>query len=100
MGLSHFCVAAGIVALLPYAGTSTDNGGWIGIFVLVLLVLLGFEFLFERLPLRNPEKWALALTPIARVLDWILSPVSATLVRFRVQTPFLRANWVRSVRMN
>jgi len=83
MGLSHFCVAAGVVALLPFVGPQLTMAGWIGIFVLVLLVLLGFEFLFERLPLGNPEKWALALTPIARVLDWILSPVSGTLVRFQ-----------------
>ena len=54
-----------------------------GLFALVLLVLLGLEFIFERLPLVNPEKWALALTPAARILDWFISPVSGSLVRLQ-----------------
>lgn len=83
VGLIHFCVAAGIVALVSLNNTPLTMAGWVGAFALVLLVLLAFEFLFERLPLRNPEKWALALTPVARVLDWIISPVSATLIRLQ-----------------
>jgi len=83
VGLIHFCVAAGIVALVSLNNTPLTMAGWVGAFTLVLLVLLGFEFLFERLPLRNPEKWALGLTPVARVLDWIISPVSATLIRLQ-----------------
>jgi CBS domain containing-hemolysin-like protein len=83
VGLIHFCVAAGVVAMLSFNNIEMTMAGWVGVFALVLLVLLGFEFLFERLPLRNPEKWALALTPVARVLDWIISPVSATLIRLQ-----------------
>ncbi len=83
VGLIHFCVAAGIVALVSLNNTPLTMAGWVGAFALVLLVLLAFEFLFERLPLKNPEKWALALTPVARVLDWIISPVSATLIRLQ-----------------
>ncbi len=83
VGLTHFCVAGAVASALLINGVQLSLAGWIGVFVLVLLVLLGFEFTFERLPLRNPEKWALALTPIARVLDWILSPVSTALVRLQ-----------------
>lgn len=83
VGLIHFCVAAGVVALFSLKNTELTMAGWAGVFALALLVLLGFEFLFERLPLRNPEKWALALTPVARILDWIISPVSGTLIHLQ-----------------
>lgn len=83
VGLTHFCVAGSVASALLINGVQLSLAGWIGVFILVLLVLFGFEFTFERLPLRNPEKWALALTPIARVLDWMLSPVSTALVRLQ-----------------
>jgi CBS domain containing-hemolysin-like protein len=83
VGLSHLLVAATILAILEKSDILLTLGGKLGVFALVLLVLLGFEFLFERLPLGNPEKYALALTPIGRILDWIISPISGLLVRMQ-----------------
>ncbi len=80
VGLSHLLVAATVLAILEKSEISLTLGGKLGVFALVLLVLLGLEFIFERLPLVNPEKYALALTPIANVLDWIISPISGSLV--------------------
>jgi len=83
VGLTHLCVAASVVGLISALGITPAIAGWVGIFALALIVLLTFEFLFERLPLRNPEKWALALTPIAKILDTVLSPISAALVKMQ-----------------
>ncbi len=83
VGFMHLCVAAAVAGLLAALGTMPTTAGWVGVFSLVLIVLLTLEFLFERLPLRNPEKWALALTPMAKILDTVLSPISATLVKIQ-----------------
>ena len=83
IGLSHLLVAATTLAILEKSEISLTLVGKMGVFALVLLVLLVFEFIFERLSLLNPEKYALALTPIARVLDWIISPISGSLVRLQ-----------------
>lgn len=83
VGLSHLLVVATILAILEKSEIYFTLAGKLGVFALVLLVLLAFEFIFERLSLLNPEKYALALTPIARVLDWIISPISGSLVRLQ-----------------
>ena len=83
VGFTHLCIAAAIVGLVAALELPLTLLGWFGVFTLTLLIILGFEFLFERLPLRDPEKWAISLTPIARVLDWIVSPLSGTLVRIQ-----------------
>ena len=83
IGLMHVLVAAMVVSLFYFLNLTPTAAGWAGIFALVLLVLLAFEFLLERLPLRNPEKWALALTPAAAVIDMILSPFSSALVKLQ-----------------
>jgi CBS domain containing-hemolysin-like protein len=80
VGLSHLLVAGSVLAILEQSEVSLNLAGKLGVFALVLLVLLAFEFIFERLPLNNPEKYALALTPVARVFDWIISPISGSLV--------------------
>jgi CBS domain containing-hemolysin-like protein len=55
--------------------------GWIFcLFVLFLFLLLSLEFLLERIPLHNPEKWALHLTPLARFFDFVFSPITNFLV--------------------
>ena len=80
VGLSHLLVAGSVLAILEQSEVSMNLAGKLGVFAVVLLVLLAFEFIFERLPLVNPEKYALALTPVARILDWIISPISGSLV--------------------
>jgi CBS domain containing-hemolysin-like protein len=80
VGLSHLLVAGSVLAILEQSEIALTLAGKLGVFAVVLLVLLAFEFIFERLPLINPEKYALALTPVARILDWIISPISGSLV--------------------
>lgn len=52
--------------------------GW-GLLVVVGAALLieGFEFAAEGAALKDPEAWALRLTPLAGVLDILLRPISA-----------------------
>lgn len=83
IGLMHMLVVALLASQISLSKISPTAAGWIGIFALALLVLLAFEFLFERLPLHNPEKWALALVPVARSIDLLLSPFSAALVKLQ-----------------
>jgi CBS domain containing-hemolysin-like protein len=83
VGLAHLGVAAGFVALFSVLRISLAPSAWVGAFALLLILLLMLEFLFERLPLHNPEKWLLAMAPLARVLDGLLSPLSALLVRLQ-----------------
>jgi CBS domain containing-hemolysin-like protein len=80
VGLSHLLVAGSVLAILEQSEIALTLAGKLGVFALVLLALLAFEFIFERLPLINPERYALALTPVARILDWIISPISGSLV--------------------
>lgn len=83
VGFMHLCAAAAIAGLMSALGITPTIAGWVGVFALILIVLLTLEFLFERLPLHNPEKWALSLTPIAKLFDTLLSPLSVTLVKIQ-----------------
>jgi putative hemolysin len=42
--------------------------------------LLCFEFGLERIPLHNPEKWAMRLTAPARFFDFFLTPITQLLI--------------------
>lgn len=83
VGFAHLGVAAGVVALFSVLKVALAPSAWVGVFALLLIVLLMVEFLFERLPLSSPERWALALAPLVQVLDGILSPISELLVRLQ-----------------
>ena len=83
LGLSHFLVAAGVLAFLEKSDVLLTLAGKLGVFALVLLVLLAFEFLLNGCLCVTLKNGRLALTPIARVLDWIISPISGTLVRLQ-----------------
>lgn len=83
IGLMHMLVAALLASQISLSKILPTAAGWVGIFALTLLVLLAFEFLFERLPLHNPEKWALALVPVAGAIDLVLSPISAALIKLQ-----------------
>jgi putative hemolysin len=76
-------VAAGVLEALRLNGIQLTLAGNMGVFALMLIILVGLEFLFERLPLRDPEKWALRLTPIAKVFDILLSPFSLLMIRLQ-----------------
>ncbi len=80
IALTHILTAGCAWFLMASLLPSVSIGGLLGILVLIALVLLSFEFILERVPLHNPEKWALTLTPLARFFDWLFSPVTNTLI--------------------
>ncbi len=78
--LTHF-ILTGIVFFIVYQAVPDLNLGWaILIAAGCLLVLLSLEFLFERIPLHDPEKWAFRLTGAARFFDFLFSPLTNFLV--------------------
>ena len=78
--MSHILLAACVWYLCALALPEATLGTIIGILVAFLLLLLGLEFTLERIPLKNPEGWALRLTRPARFFDAIFSPITNTLV--------------------
>lgn len=78
--ISHILLAACVWFIVAQVMPEPTLGALIGILVLFLLLLLGLEFTLERIPLRNPELWALRLTRPARLFDTIFSPITNTLV--------------------
>jgi len=75
VGLLHALVLACAWVVVVQLALEVSFAGMLGIFALVLVILVGFEFLVERFPLQDPEKWALALAPAANLLDVIFSPL-------------------------
>lgn len=81
--LFHALVLACVWVLIDQSGNLISFAGTLGIFALVIIVLVGFEFLVERFPLKNPEIWALRLSPIANFLDILSSPLISLFVRLQ-----------------
>lgn len=87
LGLTHFLVAGlGWWIAFQSIGTSITLAGSLGLFVAAVLLLLGLEFLTERMPLRNPELWALRLRNTARVLDILMTPLSLLMIALQGQS--------------
>jgi len=78
--LFHALVLACVWVLIDQSGNLISFAGTLGIFALAIIVLVGFEFLVERFPLKNPEIWALRLSPIANFLDILFSPLISLFV--------------------
>ena len=81
IGLTHFVIAA-LLAWISIAllGASVSLAAIIGILLGGLIVLMALEFLFERFPLRAPERWAVVLSGLATGLDLLLTPFSALMI--------------------
>ena len=76
-GVSHVLVVTTILWMVLFVYRDQVNlAGAIGISALVLLIVYIIDFSFERLPLKNPEAWALRLTPIAAGLNFVLQPLT------------------------
>ncbi len=77
LGLTHF-LYAGTVAWIAFTlgGKVLTLAGTIGLFLGAMLILLMLEFLIDRLPLREPEKWSLALNGAASALDVLMTPLA------------------------
>jgi CBS domain containing-hemolysin-like protein len=81
LGLTHFIIAALAAWIAVNAlGMSATVGALIGILAACMVVLLALEFLLERFPLREPEKWAVVLSGFAAFLDFLFTPVTALMV--------------------
>ncbi len=79
VALTHALVLT-CVLYLVLTGNELGFGAMLGIFVLTILLLLGFEFSLERLPLHQPETWSVKLAPLAIALDTIFTPITSVLV--------------------
>jgi putative hemolysin len=77
LSFTHILVAAlaGWAALATW-GEVLSPISWIGFLLGVMLALLMLEFAAERLPLKNPELWAMRLRAFALLLDWEMTPFS------------------------
>lgn len=83
-GTSHILVLTALLWIVLTAWKDQINlAGAVGIAVLVLVLLYVLEFSFERLPLKNPEMWAISLTPIASVLNFICQPITLVLTELQ-----------------
>lgn len=83
VGLLHALVLVCAWVLIEQANTDISFAGMLGIFALILVVLVSFEFLAERFPLTDPEKWALTLAPVANLLDIVCSPLVSLFVKLQ-----------------
>ncbi|MCL5429255.1 MAG: hemolysin family protein [Chloroflexi bacterium] len=76
--LLRFLIAALVLAILipldPAAVPIQTLGGML---LLIGLAIWLFEFFVERRILRNPETWALRLTPLARAIALVMRPILA-----------------------
>ncbi len=83
MGLSHAFVLVCSWMIFLETGVPFTFAGALGFFALVILILMGFEYLFERFPLKNAEKWAIRLAPVGNLLDIVFTPLTSLLIIFQ-----------------
>lgn len=80
MGLSHAFVLICPWMLFLETEVPYTFAGAVGFFVLVLVILMGLEYLIERFPLKNAEKWAIRLAPIGNILDIVFTPLTSLFI--------------------
>lgn len=66
-----------LVLVIPLESTIIPTINLAGLLLLIGLFIWLFEFFVERRVLRDPEDWALRLTPLARVVALVMAPVLA-----------------------
>jgi CBS domain containing-hemolysin-like protein len=71
-----------LVLLLPWEIASQPALLALGLLVSTALVIWLFEFVVERVILRDPERWAVRLTPLGAGLVALFTPVLALPMRF------------------
>ena len=86
-------IVVGIAIFTFTSPLSVSDGGYLLLIAGLLLsagLLLGlFEFLAEQIALRNPERWAIRMTPLVVVLVNLLSPIVWFMLRI--------AGWITGV---
>ncbi|MHB8087649.1 MAG: hemolysin family protein [Anaerolineaceae bacterium] len=80
VALTHILLAACIWAICSSKLSYLSFGAMIGILAAMLLVILMLEFAIERIPLKNPESWALRFTSVGRFINVVFSPITKTFV--------------------
>jgi putative hemolysin len=70
-------ILAGWVILYFYPSNGTEQKVWVAILIYTLTAILIwlFEFMVKTVILKDPEAWAVRLSPIAKTLTFILSPI-------------------------
>jgi len=80
--LLRFCIAALVILYLLLPDTLNPQGTEIILYmVLIAFVLWIFEFVIERLILRNPNKWAVRFTTLANIYLAVFSPIVVLLLK-------------------
>jgi CBS domain containing-hemolysin-like protein len=81
IGLTHFVFAA-LLAWITFGllGSAVTLIAVVCILLGGIVLLMALEFLFERFPLRAPERWAVALSWLAVAIDVLLTPFSALFI--------------------
>ena len=76
--LLRFLMAGLVLAIvIPFDPVAVPIQTLGGLLLLIALAIWLFEFFVERRILRDPESWALRLTPFARVIALIMQPILA-----------------------
>jgi CBS domain containing-hemolysin-like protein len=80
--LLRFCIAGVIIFYLLMPDSLEIQGAMIVAYMaLIGLVLWVFEFVIERLILRDPDTWAVRFTPIANIYIAVFSPLVLLLLK-------------------
>lgn len=87
LGITHFLVA-GLAWWCIYQAIGRTLSLALSLILLVvtMLLLIALESLAERLPLHQPELWAIRFAPTAKVLDVLLTPFAALILALQGST--------------
>jgi putative hemolysin len=82
LALLRFLIAGLIIGLfIPLQQITLPLQNLAGLLVVIALVIWLFEFFVERRIQRDPESWALRLTPLARTIAFLMGPILALPIR-------------------
>jgi len=73
----HLLLAASIYMLAAFYIPGLQPGMGLLIVFAVGLVVIGFEFVVEGVVRKSAEAWLLRMTPLARIIDFLMRPFSA-----------------------
>ena len=81
LGFTHYLIA-GLTWWVAYSlsGKSLSLLAGLGILAGTVILLLALESLAERLPLRQPELWSIRFRNTARIMDFLMTPLSKLMI--------------------
>jgi CBS domain containing-hemolysin-like protein len=89
--VTHFMLLGVVIWLfLPILNQSLSLGGSLLLLALAGVLLLALELVLEGIILPNAEAWALRFASLARMIDFLLSPVSSLLMLLQGSPEMLR----------